>query len=286
MTGKILLIAIFLFSNTFPQVCISFIGDCTIGCDVRWPVFDRYAEQYGYGYFFSGVKSILAADDYTVANLETTIIDSGIPIEKQFRFRGKPEYLAILKEGSVECVTIANNHTWDYGDSGYAQTGRNLTRYGIDYFGYDKILTKEIKGLRFAFIGQSFSLQDSILSRIRALRDSVDFIVAVVHWGNEREYQPDKKQKAMGHALIDAGADLVVGHHPHVLQPIEKYRGRYIAYSLGNFVFGGNVNPRDKRTAILQVFFTRNEFPAVKQIPCRISSIDTANDFRPVLSPK
>src|SRR5271157_1323300 len=107
MTVRSLLIIFFFFSNALPQVCISFIGDCTIGCDVRWPVFDRYAEQYGYGYFFSGVKSILAADDYTVANLETTIIDSGIPIEKQFRFRGKPEYLAILKEGSVECVTVA-----------------------------------------------------------------------------------------------------------------------------------------------------------------------------------
>jgi len=137
--------------------------------------------------------------------------------------------------------------------------------------------------LRFAFIGQSFFLQDSILPLIRSIRDSTDFIVVVIHWGNEREYRPDKKQKAMGHALIDAGADLVVGHHPHVLQPIEKYRGRYIAYSLGNFVFGGNVNPRDKQTEILQVYFKRSELPVVKEIPCRISSVDTVNDFRPVL---
>jgi poly-gamma-glutamate synthesis protein (capsule biosynthesis protein) len=284
MIRRVPVILFLLFSSTFPQVCISFLGDCTIGCDVRWPGFDRSAEQHGYAYFFSEVKNILAADDYTVANLETAIIDSGTPVEKQFRFRGKPEYLTILKEGSVECVTIANNHSWDYGDSGYAQTRRNLDRYGIDYFGYDKILTRDIKGLRFAFFGQSFSLQDSVLPLIRSMRASVDFIVVVMHWGNEREYQPDEKQKAMGHALIDAGADLVVGHHPHVLQPIEKYRDRYIAYSLGNFVFGGNVNPRDKRTVILQAYFQKNLQPSIKEIPCRISSVDTVNDFRPVPS--
>lgn len=283
MILRVILISFLLFCNVFPQVCISFIGDCTIGNDVRWPAFDRYVEQKGYAYFFSGVKSVLGADDYTVANLETTIIDSGTPIEKQFRFRGKPAYLAILREGSVECVTMANNHSWDYGDSGYAQTQRNLSAGGIDFFAYDKILIKEIKGLRFAFIGQSFYLQDSVLSHIKTLRDSVNFIIVVIHWGNESEYNPDKKQKLMGHSLIDAGADLVVGHHPHVLQPIEKYNGHYIAYSLGNFVFGGNINPRDKKTMILQATFTKDAPVSIKEIPCKISSVDSTNDFRPVL---
>jgi poly-gamma-glutamate synthesis protein (capsule biosynthesis protein) len=137
--------------------------------------------------------------------------------------------------------------------------------------------------LNFAFIGQSFSLQDSILSAIKSIRDSVDFIIVVIHWGKEREYHPDKKQTTMGHALINAGADLVVGHHPHVLQPIEKYRGKYIAYSLGNFVFGGNINPREKKTMILQTCFLKNEPVSIKQIPCMISSSDTTNDFRPVI---
>jgi poly-gamma-glutamate capsule biosynthesis protein CapA/YwtB (metallophosphatase superfamily) len=286
MTYRVAAVLLLLMANLFPQVCISFIGDCTIGCDVRWPAFDSAVERHGYAYFFSGVKSVLAADDYTVANLETAVIDSGTPIEKQFRFRARPAYLTILKEGGVECVSTANNHSWDFGDSGYAETQRNLYRYGIDCFGYDRILTKEIKGLRFAFVGQSFSLQDSILHRIRTLRDSVDFIIAAMHWGNEREYQPDEKQKAMGRALIDAGADLVIGHHPHVLQPMEKYRERWIAYSLGNFVFGGNSNPREKRTAILQAYFTKGNVPTVKEIPCRISSADTVNDFRPVINGK
>jgi poly-gamma-glutamate capsule biosynthesis protein CapA/YwtB (metallophosphatase superfamily) len=274
------------FPERSPEVCISFLGDCTIGCDTRWPAFDRYVEEHGYAYFFSGVKNILTADDYTVANLETTIIDSGVPLEKQFRFRGKPEYLNILLEGNVECVSIANNHSWDYGDSGYAQTCRNLTRYSIDFFGYEKILTKVIRGYTFAFLGQSFFLQDSILSQIKSMRSSVDFIIVVIHWGNERNYQPDKKQKMTGHALINAGADLVVGHHPHVLQPIEKYRGKYIVYSLGNFVFGGNINPREKRTMILQASFRRNEPLSIRQIPCTISSVDSVNDFKPVIIAK
>jgi poly-gamma-glutamate capsule biosynthesis protein CapA/YwtB (metallophosphatase superfamily) len=275
------------FTGAFSQqVTVSFLGDCTIGCDVRWTAFDEYVKRCGYAYFFSGVKSILAADDYTVANLETAIVDTGTPIEKQFRFRGKPEYLDILREGSVECVSTANNHAWDYGDSGYAATQRHLDSVGIGFFGYDKVLLKEIKGLRFAFIGQSFTLQDSVLARIKSLRESVDFIIVVMHWGQEREYHPDKKQRDMGHALIDAGADLVVGHHPHVLQPVEKYRGRYIAYSLGNFVFGGNINPREKRTEILQAVFAKNQAPAIKEIPCRISSVDSTNDFRPVIERK
>lgn len=270
-------------SAACPQVIMNFVGDCTIGCDARWPVFDDWVRTRGHGWFFSRVKVILGEDDYTVANLETTIIDSGVPLEKQFRFRGRPEYLNILKDGSVEGVTMANNHSWDYGDSGYALTQRNLERFGIDYFAYDRILRKTIKGLSFAFIGQSFKLQDSALSRIRALRDSVDFIIVCIHWGEERRYVADKKQIAMGHALVDAGADLVVGHHPHVLQPVEKYKKKWIAYSLGNFVFGGNVNPRDKKTMILQVRFEKGRSPAVRKLPCLISSVDTLNDFRPVL---
>ncbi|MBN1127589.1 MAG: CapA family protein [Chitinispirillaceae bacterium] len=265
------------------QVTISFLGDCTIGCDARWNTFDRYVERCGYAYFFSGVQGVLAADDYTVANLETAIIDSGTPVEKQFRFRGKPDYLNILREGSVECVTTANNHSWDYGDSGYAETARNLRRYGIDFFGYDNVLFKDIGGLRFAFIGQSFRLPDSLFPFIRSIRDSVDFIIVAMHWGQERRYRPDGRQRAMGRALIDAGADLVVGHHPHVLQPVEKYRERHIAYSIGNFVFGGNINPREKRTVILQAFFSKGLPPAIKKIPCRISSVDTTNDFRPII---
>jgi poly-gamma-glutamate capsule biosynthesis protein CapA/YwtB (metallophosphatase superfamily) len=286
MTPKIMAFYLFFCWNIFPQVCISFVGDCTIGNDVRWPAFDQMVAKEGYAYFFSGVKSVLAADDYTVANLETTIIDSGIPLEKKFRFRGRPAYLNILKEGSVECVTLANNHSWDYGDSGYAQTQRNLSENNIDFFAYDKTLIRDIKGLRFAFIGQSFTLQDSVLARIKALRDSVDFIVVVIHWGNEREYRPDSKQKAMGHALIEAGADMAVGHHPHVLQPVEKYHGKYIAYSLGNFVFGGNINPREKHTMIFQANFTKGSPVSIVEIPCKISSVDTTNDYRPVIITK
>jgi poly-gamma-glutamate capsule biosynthesis protein CapA/YwtB (metallophosphatase superfamily) len=286
MKRTALLTAFFIFPAFSQQVTISFIGDCAIGCDARWTMFDRYVERCGYAYFFSGVKSVLAADDYTVANLETAIIYSGTPLEKQFRFRGKPDYLNILKEGGVECVTTANNHSWDYGDSGYAETQRNLARFGIESFGYDKVLKTDIKNLRFAFIGQSFSLQENVLPLIKLLRDSVDFIIVVMHWGQESRYQPDCTQRAMGHALINAGADLVVGHHSHVLQPVENYRGHYIAYSLGNFVFGGNINPREKRTEILQVFFSKKQAPAIKIIPCRISSVDTMNDFRPVIDGK
>lgn len=266
-------------------VTISFLGDCTLGSDARDPHFDPWVEEKGYSYFFSGVKQVLERDDYTLANLETTIIDSGTPVKKKFRFKGKPDYLNILKEGSVECVTVANNHTWDYGDSGYVHTGKYLDSFGIDFFGYSKVLIKEIKGMRFAFIGQSFELEDSTIQRVKELRGSVDFIVIVFHWGAECAYRPNKEQKTLAHSLIDAGADLIVGHHPHVLQPVECYKGKYIAYSLGNFVFGGNKNPREKNTMILQADFLKSERRVIlKKIPCRISSVDSINDFRPKIT--
>jgi poly-gamma-glutamate capsule biosynthesis protein CapA/YwtB (metallophosphatase superfamily) len=265
------------------QVTMHFLGDCTIGCDVRWPGFDEYVENNDPSYFFSGVKQLLEADDYTIANLETTVIDSGTPLKKQFRFRAKPHYLEILKQGSVEVVTLANNHSWDYGDSGYAQTRRNLERYGIEYFAYDVVVRKEIKGIRFAFIGQSFHIQDSTVPRIKALRDSVDFIVVVFHWGNEKEYKPNATQISMAKTLINAGVDLIVGHHPHVIQHVIKYKDVPVAYSLGNFVFGGNRNPRDKRALILEAIFEKDKPVVVKEIPIKISSVDTLNDFRPII---
>jgi poly-gamma-glutamate capsule biosynthesis protein CapA/YwtB (metallophosphatase superfamily) len=270
-------------SILFAQVTMHFLGDCTIGCDARWPVFDSFALAKDPSYFFSGTIHILARDDYTVANLETTIIDTGTPRIKEFRFKGKPEYLEILKQGSVEGVTLANNHSWDYSDSGYAQTRRNLEKYGIEYFAWDSVLRKEIKGLSFAFIGQGFYIQDHVLPLIRSLNDSVDFIVIVIHWGKEKQYRPDNSQISMAHQLVDAGADLIVGHHPHVVQPVLTYKKVPIAYSLGNFVFGGNRNPRDKRAIIVNAVFEKSKPVTVTTIPIKVSSVDSTNDFRPVV---
>ena len=270
-------------SILFAQVTMHFLGDCTIGCDARWPVFDEFAANKDPSYFFSGVIQLVAHDDYTVANLETTIIDTGTPRKKQFRFKGKPEYLEILKKGSVEGVTLANNHSWDYGDSGYAQTMRNLEKYGIEYFAWDTVLFKEIKGLSFAFIGQGFYIQDHVLPLIRSLNDSIDFIVVVIHWGKEKEYKPNKKQISMARQFVNAGADLIVGHHPHVVQPVLKYKNVPIAYSIGNFVFGGNRNPRDKRALIIQAVFEKNKPVTVTKIPIKVSSVDSVNDFRPIV---
>jgi poly-gamma-glutamate capsule biosynthesis protein CapA/YwtB (metallophosphatase superfamily) len=280
---KILSFLLFVVSLINAQVTMHFLGDCTIGNDVRWPVFDPYAEQNDPSYFFSGVIHVLANDDYTVANLETTIIDTGKPREKQFRFKGKPSYLEILKQGSVEAVTLANNHSWDYGDSGYAQTLRNVEKYGIDYFAWDTVLYKNIKDLSFAFIGQAFNLQSNVLPLIRSLRDSIDFIIIVIHWGNEKQYKPNRTQIAMAHALVDAGADLIIGHHPHVVQPVLTYKKVPIAYSLGNFVFGGNRNPRDKRAMMIEAVFEKNKPVTITKIPVKISSVDSTNDFRPVI---
>lgn len=120
-------------------------------------------------------------------------------------------------------------------------------------------------------------------------RDGADLIIVVFHWGNERETVPDSNQMTLGHLAVDYGADLVVGHHPHVLQGIEEYRGRYIVYSLANFCFGGNSAPTDMDTMIFQQTFTLRNGEVLcdsntKIIPCSVSSATGYNNYQPTPS--
>ncbi len=277
------------------SVTLTFTGDCTLGTDVNFDYdtsLNAYYEANGPEYFLQNVKPIFDADDLTIVNFEGTLTTSNERCENLFAFKGDPEYTSILTSSSVEAATVANNHSHDYGEQGFTDTLHNLTNAGITTFGYDETAVVEVKGVKVGLVG-IYELYDH-LERTQQLKDSIakvkaegaQLIAVVFHWGNERETYPDSNQTTLGRLAIDQGAHVVVGHHPHVIQPVENYKGRYIAYSLANFCFGGNSYPSDMDTFIFQQTFTvtGDEVSVndeVNLIPCSVSSVDWCNNYQP-----
>lgn len=274
------------------QITISFAGDCTLGNDKKVTYFnDMVASQNNdYSYFFSNVRDVFKNDDYTLVNLETTFTDATDYADKQFNFKGDFEYVNILKEGNIEGVNISNNHTMDYLEKGYIDTMNTLENSNIDYSGDEYIHIESINGIKFGFVGfknanLNYENIDDKLSKVKDLDPNL--IIASCHWGVEGTYEFTDEQQEIGRYLIDNGVDIVVGHHPHVLQGIEEYNGKHIIYSLGNFCFGGNRNPKDKDTMIVQekFYFENDELvnTELNIIPCSISSVNDYNDFKPTI---
>ena len=281
---------------------LSAAGDCTLGTGANFSYsgnFDWWFKEKvkgDFGYFFSGIKHLFQNDDFTFVNLEGTLTKSNKLTKKQFNFKGDPSYVNILLEGSVEGVNLANNHTNDYGQTGYLDTKKYLTESNIDYFGYDDILIKEIKGVKIAFVGYTkvglwVTSDRDIIKNIKKIKDSgeVDIIIANFHWGVELARKMNNSQINLAHLAIDNGADLVIGNHPHVVQGMELYKGKYIIYSLGNFVFGGNSYPGkgawEAIIAKIYLNYKNDELEniSLKIIPVSISSISTRNDYKPIV---
>lgn len=277
------------------SLTISVVGDCTLGTDETFDYdtsLNAYYDSNGKDYFFQNVKSIFSADDLTIANFEGTLTDSDTREDKTFAFKAPAEYAQILTSGSIEAVNTANNHSHDYGDQSYTDTLTALDNEGITHFGYDDTAVMDIKGVKVGLVG-IYELNDH-LGREQQLKDNIakvkadgaELIIVIFHWGNETETVPDTNQMTLGRLAIDEGADLVCGHHPHVLQGIETYKGKNIVYSLGNFCFGGNSSPSDMDTMIFQQTFTitSNGVQAdnvTNIIPCSISSADGYNNYQP-----
>lgn len=279
------------------SLTLSVVGDCTLGTDETFDYdtsLNVYYENYGADYFLQNVKDIFSADDLTIANFEGTLTDSDEREDKTFAFKAPASYASILTGGSVEAVNTANNHSHDYGDQSFNDTLAALDDAGIVHFGYDETAVMDVKGIKVGLVG-IYELYDH-LEREQQLKDNIakvkadgaQLIVVIFHWGNETETVPDSNQTTLGRIAIDEGADLVCGHHPHVLQGIETYKGRNIVYSLGNFCFGGNSSPSDMDTMIYQQTFTIDADGVKKDnvtniIPCSISSAayDGYNNYQP-----
>ncbi|MGL5675251.1 MAG: CapA family protein [Cellulosilyticaceae bacterium] len=276
-----------------PTITISAAGDVTLGYyygQNEWNRFDKVSEKEGMAYFFKNVAPIFKADDLTIVNLEGPLTTGGQRVDKKFAMKGEPSYTQILLDGDVEAVSLANNHTYDYGTEGYKQTKEALTNAGIGYFGEDGNHYMEVNGIKVALIGakgwdNSKGTKEKLRQSLEAAKEKADLSIVMFHWGIEREFYPNKVQQDLGYYAIDQGADLVLGSHPHVVQGIEKYKGKSIIYSLGNFAFGGNRNPDDKDSFIYQETFklTKDGIQSVasKVIPCRISSTTSSNNYQP-----
>ena len=277
------------------SLTLSVVGDCTLGTDEYFDYdtsLNAYYENYGADYFMANVKSIFSKDDLTIANFEGTLTESTEREDKQFAFKAPASYANILTAGFVEAVNTANNHSHDYGEESFNDTLKALDTANILHFGYDETAVTEVKGVKVGLVGiyelnDHLGREEQLKQNIAKVKqDGAQLIVVIFHWGNEKEEVPDENQKTLGHLAIDEGADLVCGHHPHVLQGIEEYKGKNIVYSLGNFCFGGNAYPSDMDTIIFQQTFTIDQ-NGVKDdnvtniIPCSISSDSDFNNYQP-----
>ncbi|MCM3787243.1 CapA family protein [Domibacillus indicus] len=279
------------------SITVSAAGDFTLGTDETFTYagsFPDEAERNGLAHFTKGLNGIFERDDLTTVNLETTLTEATEKAEKKFRFKGDPEYTQILTDAGIEAVNVANNHIFDYLEQGYEDTKANLKAANIGFFGYEDSFLTEVKGVKVGALGyegwaDTAEIRDQMEADIAQLREKGATIVIIhFHWGVERSYVPEESQKTLARFAVDAGADLVVGHHPHVVQGIEEYNGKFIVYSLGNFMFGGNRNPSDKDTYVFQQTFEVKDGKLtdgkdINVVPFSISSRTDRNDYQPTL---
>ena len=278
-------------------VIISAVGDCTLGCQYNdrssYSFDSEFAKQKNYNYFFENVESVFKNDDLTLANLETNFTTVKKPVLKEFNFRGSYDYVNIIKVSGIDAVNISNNHIHDFGTQGFNDTIMCLKNNNISFYGEGYRCIKKVKGINIGILGyrgwsSSSYLKKTIRSDILKFKKTCSFVVISFHWGAEGAYYPNSVQKNLAHFSIDSGADLVIGHHPHVLEGIENYKGSYIAYSLGNFCYGGSKYVKDKDTIIFQqklVFNSKKQLieKSINIIPCSISSVNYRNNYQPVI---
>ena len=271
-------------------VKVSFAGDCTLCSDARtYNHFDAVVKKR-WDYPFKNCKNIFSNDDLTLVNCEMAITSSKSHAKKKFVFAMKPEGTKYFTHASIEAVNLANNHTLDFGQSGLKDTRKNLTKAGIlwsDTSNYAIYTAKN--GVKIGMCGYTstygLSKTYKLIKQLRA--KGCQIVIVSCHWGIEAKYKQTKSQISRGRALINHGADIVVGTHPHRLQPIEVYKGKYILYSIGNFCFGGHTNPSDPDSCIAQCTFVLDETGTkvtdyrLNIIPYSLRSSKSGNDYCP-----
>ncbi|WP_428897408.1 poly-gamma-glutamate synthesis protein (capsule biosynthesis protein) [Parelusimicrobium proximum] len=279
----------------FPDsiIVLTFTGDTTLGqsltstgMNFEW----QYNQVKDPKYFLKNMYPLFKADDLTILNFEGTITENSDGIAKPFRFKGPKKYLEILTSSSVEMVNLANNHTYDFGLKGYKDTQAALDEAGIEYFGLEKVVIKKVKGRTLCFHGVKgwdYQRESKMLKEhFETFGSECDFITTTIHGGEEREYVHNALQEKLAKLAVDHGSDLVIGHHAHVVQDKQIYKGVPIYYGLGNFLFGGNKNPPDKNALVVRVFIKGKKIAAVEEIPISISSVKDRNNYQPTIKEK
>ncbi len=302
---KTLSLALLLIFFTAPlaraeqTITMTFVGDCTIGTDEELNrykhSFVKSAQEKGYAYFFANVKDLLAQDDLTVANMEGVFTDrkGDKRSNRKYNFFGPPEFVSILTLGNVDAVSLANNHAGDFGLPGLESTQKVLEGAGISWFNAQKPFIFEKNGIKVALLGlwrgDYASVGGDFYRLITQLKkEGVNAVICNLHFGQEYATKHVDNQTKLAYKAVDAGADLVIGHHPHVLEGVENYKNRRILYSLGNFVFGGTSMVKGLETMLARVtlrFSDSGEYLGqdLKLYPAYISGDPVTNDFQPRL---
>ncbi|MFB5760471.1 CapA family protein [Paenibacillus medicaginis] len=273
------------------SVILNFVGDMQFSGKV-----EQLLQEKGYDYPYKRLGSLFKSDDLTVGNLETPVTNGGTgAANKTYVYKSSPDALPELAAAGMNVVNLANNHILDQGVSGLKDTLVHLRHYGILYMGagmntkeaYAPVYVKR-NGMTIALLGFSRVIPEvswhaganragvagvydpaAAVQAIRKASKKADLVIVTTHWGKERASVLEDHQSELAHAFIDAGADLVIGSHPHVLQGLEIYKGKWIAYSTGNFIFSKSVTEATQDTAVFQASCTKDGACAMKLIPCR-----------------
>ena len=272
---------------------ITTVGDCTLGGSVNsssYRRFQSYVSEKGVDYFFENFRELFEADDLTLINFEGTLTTATSKRSgRTFNFKGNPENLGIVSGSGVEVATLANNHAYDFKQQGFDDTVAALEGAGIATCGFGQKSIVTVNGIDVGFLGYTEwdYTKKEIAAEIQEMDQQCDVLIVSMHWGKEKEYKATDEQVELAHLAVDNGADLVVGHHPHVVGGIENYKGVQILYSLGNFCFGGNDSPYDTDAFVYQQTFTMGADGvasiSAKLYPISVSSSTTTNNYQPVM---
>lgn len=272
------------------SVTIHFVGDMIFSGKV-----ETLLEKKGYSYPYHYLGDMFKKDDLTLGNLETPVTTRGVgATNKTYVFKSSPKALYALRAAGMDAVNLANNHILDQGNEGLLDTIHHLDQSGINYVGAGKNSGRayapqyfERNGMTIALVGASRVYPESnwaagtdkpgvasaydkaanVMKSIAEARKNADMVIVMAHWGIERQSTPDAYQKTLAHAFIDAGADLIIGSHPHVLQGMEQYKGKWIAYSTGNFIFTKSTVPATWKTAVFKATCSPKGGCGMKLIP-------------------
>ena len=288
-------------------ITITCTGDFTIGGDNyhrKGKKFYDELKKHGDDISFTmqNVREIFKQDDLTLVNFEGTLTDTKyVPDNKKgndFLFNISPSYVSVLPNNYIEAVSLANNHVMDHGTEGYEETKQTLYDAGVVYSTPEDIGLYTVNGVTIAMlsylcidrydkpVGGFDNLYDKVAYDIASTKEQYPIVIVSFHWGQELDYKPNERQKKMGRLAVDSGADLVIGHHSHRINPIEEYNGVYICYSLGNFCFSGNDRPKDMNSIMFQTRFRVSKSGSITNtgfriIPIRITSLKDRNDYIP-----
>ena len=275
------------------NVSISGAGDVTLG---YWfpEMFEKIKREFGedeaFRFPFAKVKKYFGESDISIVNLEGALTNYSRAVPKKFNFKGDPKYARCLVEGSIDIVNLANNHLMDYYEKGALDTFNALDKQGVLYCGAGRNIddAKELRVIRkegvdvgflgYAKVGRGYPAKgnsagtnpfnrNSTFSEIKEAKDYCDVLVVSCHWGIERDSFPTREDVNDGRKMVDSGADVIFGHHPHVIQGIEEYNKGLVCYSLGNFVFGGNSFPADKDSMIVRAEMGKEGFRDYSVVP-------------------